>query len=240
MLHHIQPMIHPSRDSNALPLCIHVAQVILNVPQPYIFSMSEFVVYGARYSVYTRIVLLVLEESEAHYRLEHVDIFDPASLPIDYSERHPFQKIPSLEHNGFQVFETDAIAEYVVSATQTNLVPESAQARVRMRQVMRIADNYAYPTLVWGLYVGEIERGENLSTDQLTEVHRVLSTLDAMVSTGTFIADQFTFADCWLVPMIDYVLQTRQGTEAMGQYGKLTRWWDSVKTRSSVTATAFN
>ena len=35
-------------------------------------------------------------------------------MPADYADRHPFGRIPAFEHDGFRLFETDAIAGYIV------------------------------------------------------------------------------------------------------------------------------
>ena len=59
--------------------------------------MSGLVVYGEAYSVYVRIVRLILEEKQADYLLEPVDIFADEGVPAGYLERHPFGKIPALE-----------------------------------------------------------------------------------------------------------------------------------------------
>jgi len=55
------------------------------------------IVFGATYSVYTRIVRLALEEKGIAYRLEEVDIFADGGPPSDYDERHPFLRIPAFE-----------------------------------------------------------------------------------------------------------------------------------------------
>ena len=97
--------------------------------------MDHVTLYGATYSVFTRIARLVMEEAGVGYRLIEVDIFDPDALPAGYQERHPFGKIPAFEHEGFRLFETDAIARYVIESTGgKGLVPETAAARARMTQ----------------------------------------------------------------------------------------------------------
>ena len=114
--------------------------------------MDQVTLYGATYSVFTRIARLVLEEARVGYRLVETDIFDRDSLPPGYLDRHPFGKIPAFEHQGFRLFETDAIARYVIeNVGDSGLVPETVPARARMTQIQRIVDNYAYPVLVWGV-----------------------------------------------------------------------------------------
>ena len=133
--------------------------------------MSEVTVYGATYSVYVRIVRLVLEETRVPYELVEIDIFSKDRLPADYADRQPFGRIPAFEHAGFRLFETDAIAGYILDRFgDGGLLPEDARHRARMRQVMRIMDNYAYPWLVWGIYVEEMERDRHYTVDDLETV----------------------------------------------------------------------
>ncbi len=114
--------------------------------------MAQVTLYGAAYSVYVRIARLVLEETGVAYELVEVDIFSKDDLPPDYRERHPFGKIPAFEHDGFRLFETDAIAAYVIDVFGgRRLVPKTPRDRARTIQIMRIMDHYAYPRLVWGV-----------------------------------------------------------------------------------------
>ena len=129
--------------------------------------------WGAEYSVYTRIVRLVLAECEVKYEWVEVDIFgEKEKLPADYiASRHPFSKIPAFEHGeNVQLFETDAIAHYIVAAfpprvngderqQDSLLLPAAPAAQARCVQIMRVMDNYAFKSLVWGVYVEELERG---------------------------------------------------------------------------------
>src|SRR5262245_40812041 len=121
--------------------------------------MGQPTLFGATYSVYVRIARLALEEAGVPYDLVEIDIFAKDTVPADYAERHPFGRIPAFEHDGFRLFETDAIVGYIVETFGgVALAPDGACERARMRQIMRIADNYAYPALVWGVYVEEAER----------------------------------------------------------------------------------
>jgi glutathione S-transferase len=70
---------------------------------------SQPIVFGAPYSVYVRIVRLVLEEKGVPYQLVPVDIFAADEPSPEYMARHPFGKIPAFEHAGFRLYEAGAI-----------------------------------------------------------------------------------------------------------------------------------
>lgn len=51
-------------------------------------------VYGATYSVYTRIARLALIEKGVAFDLVPVDVFGPGGPPAEHLARHPFGRIP--------------------------------------------------------------------------------------------------------------------------------------------------
>ena len=77
---------------------------------------TEPTLFGAEYSVYTRIARLALEEKGGPYAFEPIDIFARDGPPDGYLERHPFARIPAFEHAGFQLYEAGAITRYVDEA----------------------------------------------------------------------------------------------------------------------------
>ena len=117
------------------------------------------IVFGADYSVYVRIVRLVLQEKGVAYDLVPVDAFAPAGPGVDHLARHPFGRIPAFEHDGFKLYETGAIARYIdESFDGPGLQPADTKARARMNQVIGIADSYAYRAMVWDVMVERINK----------------------------------------------------------------------------------
>jgi len=105
-------------------------------------AASHPIVFGAPYSVYVRAVRLALEEKGVPYELVPVDIFAPGGPPPEHRERHPFGKIPALEHAGFRLYEAGAITRYVDEAFPgPRLQPEEPRSRARMNQIIGILDS---------------------------------------------------------------------------------------------------
>ncbi len=202
--------------------------------------MKSVTLYGATYSVFTRIARLVLEEAEVGYRLIEVDIFDREALPASYLDRHPFGKIPAFEHEGFRLFETDAIARYAIESAGSNgLVPETAAARARMTQIQRIVDNYAYPILVWGVYVGET-RGEGpLPPETVEQAHKVLAVLEELWEGPFLLGERLTLADLWLAPVLALFRCAPTGQALLSEFPELESWLQRLQARSSMQATRF-
>ena len=204
--------------------------------------MAGTTLYGARYSVYVRIARLVLEEAGAPYDLVDVDIFSPSARPSGYSERHPFDKIPAFEHDGFRLFETDAIAQYAVAAFGAgHLLPAAPRERARALQIMRIMDNYAYPALVWGVFVEEVERGRagRLAAEEIARAETVLDVIDGLAAGAYLAGERMTLADLWALPMIALFQLAPTGRDLMARRPRLVAWRDAMETRASVAATRF-
>jgi len=204
--------------------------------------MPQVTLYGAPYSVYVRIARLVLEEAAVSYDLAEVDIFAEEGISADYLERQPFGKIPAFEHDGFRLYETDAIAHYVMEAFgKADLMPEAPQPRARARQIMRILDSYAYPWLVWGVYVPEKEedRAGKLAADEIERAQRVLRVLEDLMAQPFFMGFDATLADLWAAPMLTYLSYAPTGQRLLSEAPKLSRWLDTISRRPSLQATQF-
>ncbi|MGH6891451.1 MAG: glutathione S-transferase family protein, partial [Dongiaceae bacterium] len=163
-------------------------------------------------------------------------------LPADYAEHHPFGRIPAFEHDGFRLFETDAIVGYILDCFGDHgLVPAGAKERARMRQIMRIMDNYAYQALVWGIYVEEVERGRagRLRPDEMDRARKCLLVLDDLAADDFLVGERMALADLWVQPMLAYLNLAPSGRDLLRDAPKLGAWLARMQMRPAVTATRF-
>ncbi len=208
--------------------------------------MTEPIVFGAPYSVYVRVVRLALEEKGAPYRLEEVDIFADGGPPEDYLARHPFARIPAFEHDGFRLYETNAISHYVDQAFDgPPLMPGDPRQRARAHQIISILDNYAYRTLVWDVFVERVEvpdwggtSDETKIAEALTRARTCLAALEALMSDSAYLAGpQLSLADLRAAPMIAKFQVAPEGAQLLAEHSGLARWWDGMAKRPSLAAT---
>ena len=204
--------------------------------------MQRVRLYGADYSVYVRIARMVLEEAGVPYELTEVDIFAKEKIPTDYAARHPFGKIPALEHDGFRLFETDAIAAYIVDLSgDRSLVPATARERARTIQIMRVMDYYAYPSLVWGVFVEEVERERAGQVDsaQVDFARQTLAVLDGLAADAFLVGNRLTLADLWAYPMFTYFRMAPTGQRLIADFPRLAAWLAMMDGRQSAKVTRF-
>jgi glutathione S-transferase len=198
--------------------------------------------YGAEYSVYARIARLVLEEAGVPYDLVEVDVFSDHGFSTEYLARQPFGKIPAFEHDGFRLFETDAIAQYAIGMSgRRDLMPEGTRDRARATQIMRIMDNYGYPSLVWGVFVEEVERDRrgSLNEDEVNRARNVLAVLADLMDRAFLVGERVTLADLWAAPMIAYLRLAPTGKALLDEFPALESWWGHMAPRPSIVATRY-
>ncbi|WP_026623123.1 glutathione S-transferase [Ensifer sp. WSM1721] len=203
-------------------------------------------VFGAAYSVYVRIVRLTLVEKGVDYDLVPINIFASDGPPPAYLERHPFGRIPAFEHNGFRLYETGAVTRYADDVFDgSKLQPADVRERARCNQLMSIADNYAYPTLVWGIYVERISKpAKGATADEATiaaalpKARTCLEAMSDIMGTAPWLAGEtMSLADLYAAPMFDYFLMAPEGREMIRQYENLGAWWSRIAARSSMNET---
>lgn len=197
--------------------------------------LQKPIVFGAPYSVYVRAVRLALEEKDIAYELVPVDVFAPGGPPAEHLLRHPFGKIPAVEHAGCRLYEAAAITRYIDEALPgPPLQPAHPRSRARMTQLISILDSYAYRTLVWGVYVEGIARP---ATGSAADEARIAAALpkaalclraiaelmdDAPWLAGTAIS----LADLHAAPMFALFRLAPEGQRLLGRKDRLVRWWD--------------
>src|SRR5262249_20785372 len=105
--------------------------------------MSEFVIHSLPGSPFGRAVLVTLEEKNTPYRFSMVPPGTWRSEP--HISRHPFGRVPVLEHAGFMLYETQAIVRYLDRVLPAPpLTPADPRAAARMDQAMNVNDWYLF------------------------------------------------------------------------------------------------
>ncbi|GLS40840.1 glutathione S-transferase [Mesorhizobium tianshanense] len=200
--------------------------------------MSKPVVYGADYSVYVRIVRLVLEEKGVDYELVPVDIFAADGIPAWYFDHHPFGRIPAFEHDGFRLYETSSIARYVDEAFGgPALQPVKARPRATMNQIIGMLDAYGYQAMVWDVAVERLEKeapDEALIAAELGQAATVLRVMTSLKAAGPWLlGEQLTLADLHAAPIIGYFLKVAEGQKLLAEFPGIRDWWERIAARPS-------
>jgi glutathione S-transferase len=117
--------------------------------------MSTIVIHGIPGSPYVRMPLLACEEKGVTWRLAVMD-FGDTQTP-DHLARHPFGRIPAMEHGDFRLYEAQAIIRYIDQVFDgPELTPADPRAQARMNQVMGIVDWYVMPSISSGIIFNRV------------------------------------------------------------------------------------
>src|SRR3954463_4154749 len=113
-------------------------------------GMARPIVYGPAGSTYVWSTRLALAEKGVAHDL--VDVPVGAHREEPHLSRHPFGKLPAFEHDGFAMYETQAILRYIDEGFPVApLQPTDLHEFARMNQIMGIVDAYAWPSIAAGI-----------------------------------------------------------------------------------------
>jgi len=203
----------------------------------------SIVLHGYRYSVYLRIVRMVLVEKGVSYGRVEVNPFAP-DMPKQYLDLHPFGRVPTLVHDDFVLYETQAITRYIDEGfAGPTFQPTQPRQRARMAQVISIIDAYGYLPMVrqvfsqrvFGPRIGrvvdeaQVRAGIEGSTRVLNALESIVA-LDGPVAGGGV----WSLADFHLAPMMAYFAAAPEGEGAIAGHAKLAAWRGIMRHRSSL------
>jgi len=208
--------------------------------------MSEITVYGVPGSPYLRAVLLALHEKQAAYRLAPLGPATFAARSPEHLERHPFGRIPILEHGAFRLYETQAILRYLDAVLPgPALQPVEPKLAARMNQIAGIVDCYVFPYISVGISAERLmsqrfwnrpPSEENIAR-ALPNARICVTELARLKGTAEYLAGPaLSIADLIAAPHLLIAAGTPEGQELLGGT-PLEPWLASLRMRDSVRAT---
>jgi glutathione S-transferase len=208
--------------------------------------MESVIVYGVSGSPFTRSALLILEEKQARYTFRTIQggLREPEHLA-----RHPFGRIPVIAHDGFLLYECQAILRYLDRVLPgASLTPSEPRMAARMDQLININDWYLFQGVgnVIGFHriVGPALLGltpdEEAIKAAMPSAHRVFDELAHLLADSTYLTgDALTLADLLIAPALDFLQQTPEWEALAGRHVALLDWLERVRRRPSMTATTW-
>jgi glutathione S-transferase len=208
--------------------------------------MADFTVYGIPGSPYVRSALLGLEEKGAGYTL----------VPLRFGEqkgpahraRHPFGRIPVLEHGDFRLYETQAILRYLDRIIPTPpLTPTDPRAEARMNQIAGICDWYMFRDISITITFGRVVAPKlGLPVDEariaaaLPAARLCIDELAALLGEQPFMAgDALSIADLMLAPQMTMFAESAEGRDMLAPHPALAAWTGRMNQRPSLQRTSW-
>ncbi|WP_281198694.1 glutathione S-transferase family protein [Novosphingobium rosa] len=201
--------------------------------------MGDFIVHGIPGSPFMRSVLATLIEKGASWQLASLG---PGETRQDaHLARHPFGRVPVLEHDMFQLYETQAILRYLDRVLpEPALTPASPRAAARMDQLMNICDWYLFQgavsvigfhRIVGPMLLG-LEPDEKAIATAMPKARKVFGVIADLLGSNPYMAgDELSLADLHLAPHFDFVAFTPEWAALSEGHPDLMAWMERMRAR---------
>ena len=210
--------------------------------------MSEFIVHSVPGSPFARSVLAMLEEKGASYRLAPVALGTFQSP--EHLARHPFGRVPVLEHDGFMLYETQAILRYLDRVLpQPSLTPADPRRAARMDQAMNINDWYLFHgvgnVIIFHRVIAPRLLGkapdEAAIEAAMPKAKVVFNELARLARRATRIsaATPISLADLMLAPAVEFFTLVPEWSVLGAPHANLAAWIARMQARPSMQATTW-
>ena len=193
--------------------------------------MSGFIVHSVPGSPFGRAVLATFVEKSATYQFASVPPGAAKSEP--HISRHPFGRVPVLEHNGFTLYETQAILRYLDRVLPGPvLTPADPKDAARMDQVMNVSDWYLFQGVNSVIGFNRIV-GPRLLGLAPDEASRLLG------NKNYFVGEHLTLADLHIASQLDFLAKTPEWKPLTFNCPNLVSWLARMNARASFQATTW-
>ena len=208
---------------------------------------SSMIVHGVPGSPYVRAALLTLEEKGAEYELAAMTLGALKQQP--HLSRHPFGRIPAFEHDGWMLYETQAIMRYVDAVVPgPRLQPEEPRAAARMNQLMGIADWYVMPQVSAPITRNRVVAPRfNRPVDEDAVIKAIPNARACIAEIGRLLdghswmaGDTLSLADLLLASHLSMFAQAPEGAQILQGHENLRGWLARIEARPSMQATSWD
>jgi len=202
--------------------------------------MSKMTLWGFDGSTYVRTVkMLLAEKGFTDFEQVQVNVLAGEPRSAEHLARHPFGKVPVLDHDGMRILETSAIARYLNDVLPgKSLVPSTPKDRARMDMVIGLIDSYGYGAMVGGIaayhlfpdFVGG--KNDSMRNAGLENGKKVVALAMKTKGASSFIAGDLSLADLYLTPITFYLALTPDMPALLNVEG-FADWWKRIQALDS-------
>ncbi|MBI3757898.1 MAG: glutathione S-transferase family protein [Deltaproteobacteria bacterium] len=182
-----------------------------------------------------RKVHTVLEEVGAQYQLVKLDLTKGDQKKPDYLRLNPNGKVPTINDDGFILWESNAIIQYLAEKFPTaNLLASGAQNRARMFQWLLFEQTTFRPPL--SLLMRQLrftppDKQDATAIEQLwSEVRTNMGILQNALSGRDYIGETFSVADIAVLP---YIYLAKDLGADLSAWPTVDAYWQRLSARPS-------
>ena len=184
--------------------------------------------------------MVLAEKGATGFKQVPLNVLQGDPKTPEHRERHPFGKVPVLDHENMRILETSAITRYLNDVLPgKSLIPSTPKDRARMDMVIGLVNFYGYGSLVGGVaayhlfpdFVGG--KNEAMRKGGIENGRKMIELAMKTKGSSPFIAgDNLSLADLYLAPIAFYVSLTPD-KDALFDVPGFADWWTKIQALQS-------
>lgn len=196
-------------------------------------SKSGIVLYGVDLSPCVRAVKITLEALGLDYEYKQVNLQAGEHLSEDFLKKNPQHTVPVLDDNGTVIWDSHAIATYLVDkyGKSDDLYPKDLAKRAAINQRLFFDASVIFSSLASVSGPFWVSGVTVVAQEKLNNIHRGLKLLETFLSGSDYlVGDSLTLADICTGPTVTSLPAAVDIDPAV--YPKVTAWLERLNQTS--------
>jgi glutathione S-transferase len=162
-------------------------------------------------STYSRRVRVALIEKGIEYEPVEIDMANLGHKAPEYLTKNPYGRVPTIEHDGFVLYESAAILWYLEALHPSPaLVPADSRGRAQVDMLVRLCDaqlgRYAGVILFPKRFLPQARWDRPAMETARAEIDKQLAIVERQLGSREYLAgDAFTLADIAYLPFLHFL-----------------------------------
>ncbi|MDZ4346504.1 MAG: glutathione S-transferase family protein [Candidatus Binatia bacterium] len=191
-------------------------------------------------STNSRKVRIALLEKGLEFERINVDLSKREQKQPEYLKIHPYGQVPALDDEGFVVYDSTVINEYLEDEyPYPPLMPKDSEGRARARMMEDFRDTHFNPPCVKIIYEMRKPQGERVADVIATakaDINKCFDRLETELQGKEYLAGAFSLADIAFMANLDLLDRFQIAVDP--KYANTTAWIARLKARPSFAASA--
>jgi glutathione S-transferase len=190
-------------------------------------------IYGNPMSTCTRKVLMTLAENGTPFEMKVVDFTKGEHKEEAHLRRQPFGRIPALNDDGFELFESRAMCRYLNEKAGGHLVPSDAKGRAKMEQWISVETSEFSANAMKFVYHYVFKRPQEPAVMESAQkgLETTCGVMEKQLAKTPFVAGaEFSLADIFFMPYLEYAMAT-PAKDIFAKYPHMMSWWNKISER---------
>lgn len=189
-------------------------------------------------STNSRKVRIALLEKGLEFERMNVDLSKREQKNPEYLKIHPYGQVPALDDEGFIVYDSTMINEYLEDEyPYPPLMPKDSEGRARARMMEDFRDTHFNPPCVRIIYEmrkPEGERDASVIATAKADIDKCFARIESVLQGKEYLAGSFSLAD--IAFMANFDLLDRFQIAVDPKYANTIAWIARLKARPSFAA----